>query len=221
LPDDARDRGAEAHVQHPVGLVEDEHLHLAEGDDVAGDQVLEPAGRGDEQVGPAGRLALRAEADAAVDGRDLEPARLGDRAQLGDDLAGPLAGRGEDQRRGAAARLDALDQRDAEGQGLPRSGRRLDEKVRAAEGVADDQLLDGEGGDDVAARQRAADRLGDAEIGKGGDDSLLVELLGEIQRPLNALRHSEETEPLGRRIGRTRPDHRSSPGGGRANRWPP
>ena len=67
-----------------------------EGDDVAGDQVLEPAGGGDEDVGAARGLALRAEADAAVDGGDRQPAGVGDGAQLVDDLAGELAGGGED-----------------------------------------------------------------------------------------------------------------------------
>ena len=46
----------EAHVEHAVGLVEDEDVDLAERDDAAGDQVLEPAGGGDEDVGAAGGL---------------------------------------------------------------------------------------------------------------------------------------------------------------------
>ncbi len=41
--------------------------------------------------------ALRPEADAAVDGGDLQLASVGDRSQLFDDLAGQLAGRGEDE----------------------------------------------------------------------------------------------------------------------------
>jgi hypothetical protein len=39
----------------------------------------------------------------------------------------------------------------------------------AGERVAHDELLDGERRDDVAARERADDRGGDAEIGKRGD----------------------------------------------------
>ena len=66
-------------------------------------------------------------------------------AQLVDDLQGELAGRGEDQRRRAAVvGLDALDQRDAEGERLARAGRRLDEHVVAVEDILDDELLDGE-----------------------------------------------------------------------------
>ncbi len=39
----------------------------------------------------------------------------------------------------------------------------------AGERVAHDQLLDGEGVGDVAARERIDDRFGDAEIGKRSD----------------------------------------------------
>ena len=65
-----------------------------------------------------------------------------------------------------AAGLEALDHRNPEGERLARAGRRLDEQVVAGERVADDQLLDGEGLGDVAARESAHDRFGDAEIGK-------------------------------------------------------
>ena len=43
LGDDPVDGGLEAHVEHAVGLVEDEDLDLVEGDRAAGEQVLEPA----------------------------------------------------------------------------------------------------------------------------------------------------------------------------------
>ena len=97
LGDDPVDRGAKAHVEHAVGLVEDEDLDLLQRDDAALDQVLEPAGGGDEHVGAAGGGDLRAEADAAVDGRDAQSAGLGERGELIDDLAGELAGRGQDR----------------------------------------------------------------------------------------------------------------------------
>ena len=165
--DDPVDGGLEAHVEHPVGLVEDEDADVLEDDDAAGDQVLEAAGSGDEDVGLADGLDLRSEADAAVDGGDLQALRLGDRADVFDDLTGELAGRGEDQ--GADAALlgrEPLDHRDAEGERLAGAGRRLDEQVVPGERVADDQLLDGEGMGDVTARERTDHRLRDAEIGK-------------------------------------------------------
>ena len=58
--DEPVDGGPEAHVEHPVGLVEDEHADAPERDRPAADQVLEPPGGGDEDVGAAGGLDLRA-----------------------------------------------------------------------------------------------------------------------------------------------------------------
>ena len=43
LGDDPVDRRLEAHVEHAVGLVEDEDAGPVQRDDAAGDQVLEPA----------------------------------------------------------------------------------------------------------------------------------------------------------------------------------
>jgi hypothetical protein len=143
---------------------------MLERDDAAGDQVLESPGGGDEDVGAARGRALGAEADAAIDGGDPQPASIGDRVQLVDDLARQLAGRGEDEGGGVlGAALDPLDQRDAEGERLARAGWRLYEQIVAGQRIADDQLLDGEGGGDVAARERTDDRFGDAEIGKRSD----------------------------------------------------
>ena len=51
LGDDPVDGGLEAHVEHPVGLVEDEDVDLLERDAPRVDQVLEPARGGDEDVG--------------------------------------------------------------------------------------------------------------------------------------------------------------------------
>jgi hypothetical protein len=170
LGDDSAHGRFEAHVEHAVGLVEDEDTDTAQRDDAAGDQVLEPPGGGDEDVGAPRRLALRSEADAAVDGGDSQPAAVGDGAQLLDDLARQLPGGGEDESpRVPCVGLDPLDQRNAEGERLARAGRRLDEQIVAGERVAQDQALDGERLGDVAARERADDRRGDAEIGKRGD----------------------------------------------------
>jgi hypothetical protein len=128
LGDDPAHRRFEAHVEHAVGLIEDEDADLRERDNAARDQVLEAARGGDDDVGAAGGGALRAEADAAVDGGDSQLASLGDGAQLLDDLARQLAGGCQDQcRDGSAAGLEPVDQRDAEGERLARAGRRLDQ----------------------------------------------------------------------------------------------
>ena len=66
--DDALDVGDESHVQHAVGLVEDEDLHLAEVDRLLPDQVEEAPRRGDEDLDASLELFdLRVDVDAAVD----------------------------------------------------------------------------------------------------------------------------------------------------------
>ena len=122
--DDSADGRPEAHVEHAVGLVEDEDADLLQRDDLAVDQVLEPARGGDEDVGTAGGLGLRAEADAAVDGGDPQAAGVGDVAQLVDDLGRQLAGRCEDEGGGASAPGSIRSTSgNAEGERLARAGR--------------------------------------------------------------------------------------------------
>ena len=67
--DDLADVADEAHVEHPVGLVEDEDLDRREVDGALADVVEQAAGRRDDDLGAgAERADLRIEADAAVDG---------------------------------------------------------------------------------------------------------------------------------------------------------
>ena len=58
-------------------------------------QILEPARRRHQDVRCRGLLGLLDQADAAVDGRDAERARVCDLADVFDDLRGKLAGRCE------------------------------------------------------------------------------------------------------------------------------
>ena len=72
----ATDLGEEAHVGHAVGLVDGDDLDRAEVDVALADQVGEAAGARDDDVdASAQRLALSAEADAAVAGHRGETAR--------------------------------------------------------------------------------------------------------------------------------------------------
>ena len=170
LADDPVHRGLESHVEHAVGLVEDEDADVLQRDDTARDQVLEATRGGDEDVGAPRRRALGPEADAAVDGGYPELSGAGDGVQLGDDLARQLAGGGEHERGDVfRPRLDPVHQRQAEGKGLAGAGGRLDEQVVSRERVADDHLLDGKGLGDAALRKCAHDRVGDAGIGKRFD----------------------------------------------------
>jgi hypothetical protein len=123
-----------------------------------------------------GLAGLALERDAAVDRGDLQRACVGDVPRLLDDLRRELAGGGEDERRGALGRrLDAVDERHAEGERLagPRGGR--DEDVVAGEDVGDHQALDCERLMDAALGECARDGIGHAEIGEG--------LLGQGKAP--------------------------------------
>ena len=122
----ALDRGQEAHVGHAVGLVEDDDVDRGEVDHPLGDEVLEAARAGDEDVDAAVELGpLRAVADAAVDRHHATTGRPAQRGQLAADLLGQLAGRHEDQAAGLAGpgRADVEREGQAEGQGLARAGR--------------------------------------------------------------------------------------------------
>ena len=57
--EDLLDLRAEAHVEHPVGLVEDEDADAGERDEPALDQVLETARRRDDDVRALEPLRLR------------------------------------------------------------------------------------------------------------------------------------------------------------------
>ena len=165
----------EAHVEHPVGLVEHEHLDLAERDGAAVEQVDEPTRRGDQHVGAARGSDLWVDASAAVDGRDGQPAGVCDRAELVGYLGRELARRREDQcarcsgaTAGLRAWLDAIDERDPERERLARAGGGLDEHVVVVKYVADHQLLDGEWALDSPRAQGRGYGLGHAEVGECG-----------------------------------------------------
>ena len=125
------------------------------------EQVVEPARRCDQDVRAACELRLGADGGAAVDRRDAEVLRGGERPQVGCDLGGELARRDENEcRRARALRLSPLDERNAECEGLARAGRRLGENVEAAERVREDVLLHRERAMDVlSASARTTDVL--------------------------------------------------------------
>ena len=141
---DALDVGDEAHVEHAVGLVDDQDLDAGHQDLAALEQVEQAAGRGDEDVDAAVELLeLVVEGDAADDQRhgQLVVAAVAVEALL--DLRGEFARRLEDQRarhaRPGAALFEQGQHGQDEGGGL------------AGAGLGD--------ADDIAARQRMGDRL--------------------------------------------------------------
>ena len=154
--DDPLDVGQEAHVQHPVGLVEDEDLDLAEVRDLLADEVQQPARCRDEDLDPAAqRLDLRVHRHAAVDdGRAQRhgPA-IGVDALV--DLHGEFAGRDEDQRADRMAgrregrvgvRAQPVEDGEGEGRGLAGPGLGGGEDIASREDEGDGGGLDRGGG---------------------------------------------------------------------------
>ena len=145
LPDDSVHGRLEPHVEHPVGLVEDQMADVVEPDGAPLDQIFEAARAGDQDVGSSGPLGLGLDAHPAVDGRDRDAPRPTERLHLVDYLGSEFPGRCEYQdRRLPGFRVDQVDQGRPESEGLARSRRRLDQDVAAIEDVPDDHLLDRE-----------------------------------------------------------------------------
>ena len=103
--DDLPDIRQEAHVEHPVRLVEHEHLQVRQADRALLDVIEQAAGTGDDDLDAGAQfLYLRVHGHAAVD-RDAAHVRLA--AQVGNggvDLLCQLARRGDDEGADAATR---------------------------------------------------------------------------------------------------------------------
>mmetsp|Transcript_46068 Transcript_46068/g.119158 ORF Transcript_46068/g.119158 Transcript_46068/m.119158 type:complete len:396 (+) Transcript_46068:224-1411(+) len=126
------DLGLEAHVEHPIGLVQHREPHLAQVDRAIVAEVVKAPGRRDEAVGALPQLpllvALRGAAVGAG-GRDLH--RLAELRRVGVDLVAQLPRGRHGQQRRALARVDLLgllqltqldEAWQQEGQGLARAG---------------------------------------------------------------------------------------------------
>ena len=150
-PDDLLHLRLEAHVEHPVGLVEDEDADVAQRDEPAILEVGEPARRGDDDVRPLEALRLRGNGRAAIRGLGADSARRAELRQLLRHLQRELARRDKDKRR---RRLlvgrEQLDDWQPERERLTRAGRRLAENIAAGERVGDDEGLDTERCGDAA-----------------------------------------------------------------------
>ncbi len=150
LLEECDDLRHEAHVGHLVGLVQDGDGHRVQSAVTALDEVLEAAGRGDQDFGTAAqRTGLPADRHAADDGGDAQVHGGRVRGQRVGDLLGEFPGGDEDERQrgvrlGAASR-GAGEQREAEGQGLARAGAAAAEDVTAGQRVREGGALDGEG----------------------------------------------------------------------------
>ncbi|MEJ7718600.1 MAG: hypothetical protein WKF31_11780 [Thermoleophilaceae bacterium] len=169
LGHDAVDGGLEAHVEHAVGLVEHEHVHVRERELAALEQVLEAAGRGGHDVrlrgraGPGARMPTPPWTTAVDSAREWATVRISSTIWQASSRVGARirpAGR-----RASAAMRSTI--------GTPKASV-LPEPVGdwartswPARTSAITSRLDGEGGIEAALGERAHDRVGYAEIGEG------------------------------------------------------
>ncbi len=90
-PHETVDLRSEAHVEHPVGLVEDEQANVREIDQPTRGEIFEPARCRDEDMRRRRALRLGVERAAAVDGGDPQALGPCERLELGRDLDRQLA----------------------------------------------------------------------------------------------------------------------------------
>ena len=148
--DDPLDVGQEAHVEHPVGLVEDEDLDLAEVGDPLADEVEQPARRRHQDLDAATkRLDLRIHRDAAVDHRRAQRHRPAVGVDALVDLHRELARRDEDEH---ADRVSC--RREA---GVRVAAQPVEDRQHERGGLAGPRLC---GGEDVAPGQHERDGSG-------------------------------------------------------------
>ena len=136
---------AEAHVEHPIGLVEDEDLDSGEIEAAATEEIDEPPWRADDDLRPPSQIGeLSIVGGPTVDRHGADPLlEGGEFLRLRCDLSRQLARGDEDQHlRLLRGRIDPLDRRDAERRRLPGAGLRLTDNVRAAEERGDGAGLD-------------------------------------------------------------------------------
>jgi len=174
LVNDPADVGQESHVEHPVGLIEDEHLEVVELEAPA-HVVEEPAGRGDDDASSFFECArLRFEPGAAVYAHARDAQRFADLFDNGVHLLGEFARGRQDEGLVPAGRAGC------------KTGY---ERERECEGFAGAGLGDG---NDVVAFADDWNRLvlygrgeGDIQAGKQLDTPLINVELFEIHSVVN------------------------------------
>ena len=165
--------GQEAEVGHVVGLVQDGDGHLVEVDQALPHEVEQAPGAGDDDVDAGGQgLLLGLLGHAAEDGGHAQRDGVGQGPDGLGDLAGELAGGGQDQADGVTGAGhvllgQALDQGQGEGEGLAGPGAPAAQHVAPGEGVGQGRTLDGEGGGEAAGAE-VGDEVGiHAQGGEG------------------------------------------------------
>ncbi|MCY1299145.1 hypothetical protein D9M68_684460 [compost metagenome] len=188
----------EAHVEHAVGFVEDQGLHVAEVDGALAGQVEQAAGAGDQQVETLGQgLHLRVHADAAEDAGADQRQVAGVDLEAVVDLRGQFAGRGQDQHAGLSrpallglVRVTVGEQplEDGQGEACGFTSTRLggDHQVAALQHGGNGPLLHRSGFGVASRRYGGGQSLGETEGGKGHESSCLVRARPGIEAWLEA-----------------------------------
>ena len=169
--DDALDVGDEAHVEHAVGLVDDEHLDVGQQQAAALEQVDQPARRGDQHVDAAHqRVLLVAQALAADEQRVVELQVFAVLDEVLGHLQRELARGLEDQAArhagaGAGAGED-VDHRQREARRLAGAGLRAAQHVAAHQHDGDRLRLDRRGMAVAHLVDGAHELVGKPELGE-------------------------------------------------------
>ncbi len=180
--EDPLDVADEAHVEHPVGLVEDQDLDPRQVERALALVVEQPARRGDQHFDAAAQLRdLRVDADTAVDHHRRDAQVLAVHAHTLLDLRGEFARGRENQRadrllagggarHGRSAGRKALQHGQHEAGGLAGAGLGAGKQVAAREHGGDRLLLDRRGFGVALFGDRTNERVGKAERGKRHED---------------------------------------------------
>ena len=138
--DDAPDVGPEAHVHHPIRLVEHQRIELVERDRAVPHVIHQPAWRRHDDVhARLQRTLLLIHRHAAVDGNAGQIGVIRESLNVVFNLHGELAGRRQNQHAGVAALLgrrgprpqQAVQDRQQEGCGLAGAGFRAANQIVA------------------------------------------------------------------------------------------
>ena len=140
-------------------------------DELALDEVVQPARRGDEDVGPVGAARLFLDVRPSVDGLHVQPLGLRDVLEVVAHLHGQFARRHEDDRLRVpiGPGVELVDDRDREAERLARPSLRLRQRVASRSRVLDHHHLDRERNDDPAGDEGLDDRLRHAEVAERKD----------------------------------------------------
>lgn len=173
---DALDLGHEPHIGHLVSLIEDHDANLVQIQRATVEQVVEAAGRGNDDVDASPEyVSLAVQRGATVDGGDANAASHGDRRKRPGDLAREFTGRDEHYGLGAAwpALRNELKEGKAESQCFTRACAGLAADIAAGQRIGNGEHLDRERFRDACRCQRVDDVRRYAKSGKRGPSRVI------------------------------------------------